>query len=197
MSSPIHIRSNELLSDNWGRLRKISFDFTRRDGSVEPQVREVYDRGNGAAILPFNPKTGSVLLVRQFRLPAYMNGHDGFLIEVCAGVLDGLDPEAAIRKEAREELGVRLHEVERVLDVFMSPGSVTEWIACFTARYAASDRVFEGGGAVEEGEDIEVLEIPITEALAMVGRGEIVDAKTIMLLQHAQIAGLATSGNTG
>jgi nudix-type nucleoside diphosphatase (YffH/AdpP family) len=190
---PISIRSDELLSDNWGRLRKLTFDLPCRNGSVETQVREVYDRGNGAAILPVDPERGTVLLVRQFRVPAYLNGHDGFLIEACAGVLDDLDAESAIGKEAEEELGYRFSRVERVFEVFMSPGSVTERLVFFTALYSPADRISDGGGAADEGEDIEVIELPFEKALAMITRGEIVDAKAIMLLQHAALAGLATT----
>jgi nudix-type nucleoside diphosphatase (YffH/AdpP family) len=190
---PIRIRSDVLLSDNWGRLRKVTFDLTRLDGSVETQSREVYDRGNGAAILPVDPERGTVLLVRQFRVPACLNGHDGYLIEACAGLLDDRDAEAAIRKEAEEELGYRLGKVDRVFDVFMSPGSVTERLAFFTAFYSPADRISDGGGAADEGEDIEVIELRLDEAIAMIARGEIADAKTIMLLQHAALAGLATA----
>ncbi len=186
----IRILSNQLLSDNWGKLRKYMIDLTRRDGRVETQMREVYDRGNGAAILPYDPERGTVLLVRQFRLPAHLNGHDGYLIEACAGLLDDLDPEAAIRKEAEEELGFRFRDVERVLEAFMSPGSVTERITLFTAHYSPADRISEGGGAEHEGEDIEVLELPLARAFAMVAAGEILDGKTIMLLQHVKLAGL-------
>lgn len=191
MPSPVRIRSETLLSDFWGRLRKVSFDFTRRDGTVETQSREVYDRGDGAAILPFDPDRGTVLLVRQFRIPAYLNGHDGYLIEACAGVLEGRDAEAAIRKEAQEELGYRFGKVTPVFEVFMSPGSVTERIACFTTTYSPADRISEGGGAAHEGEDIEVLELPLEQALGMIASGGIVDAKTIMLLQRARLSGLA------
>ncbi len=186
----MRILSNELLSDFWGKLHKVTFDFVRRDGRVEQQVREVYDRGNGAAILPVDPRRGTVLLVRQFRMPAHLNGNDGYLIEACAGVVEDDDPETTIRKEAEEELGYRLKEIDRVFDSFTSPGTVTERIACFTARYSPADRISQGGGAAEEGEDIEVLEIPLSDALQMIARGEIVDAKTIMLLQHAKLAGI-------
>jgi nudix-type nucleoside diphosphatase (YffH/AdpP family) len=186
----VRILSNELLSDFWGKLHKVTFDFVRRDGRVEQQVREVYDRGNGAAILPVDPRRGTVLLVRQFRMPAHLNGNDGYLIEACAGVVEDDDPETTIRKEAEEELGYRLKEIDRVFDSFTSPGTVTERIACFTARYSPADRISQGGGAAEEGEDIEVLEIPLSDALQMIARGEIVDAKTIMLLQHAKLAGI-------
>jgi len=193
LPSPIKIRSDELLSHNWGKLRKITFDITRRDGAVETQKREVYDRGNGAAILPVDPKRGTVLLVRQFRMPVHLNGHDGYLIEACAGLLDDLDAEAAIRKEAEEELGYRIGDIHRIFEAFTSPGSVTERLVLFTAHYSPADRISDGGGAAHEGEDIEVIELPLDDAFAMIASGEIIDAKTIMLLQHVRLAGVTAA----
>jgi nudix-type nucleoside diphosphatase (YffH/AdpP family) len=134
MSAPIVIRTEEVLSDDWAVLKEVTFDYRRRDGRLERHVRQTYDRGNGAAILPYDPDRGTVLLVRQFRLPAYMNGHPEPLIEACAGLLDAESPEACIRREAEEELGYRLRKVERVFEAFMSPGSVTERLVFFTAR---------------------------------------------------------------
>jgi nudix-type nucleoside diphosphatase (YffH/AdpP family) len=189
ISAPIRVRSKELLSANWGKLWKVTFDITLRDGRAETQVREVYDRGNGAAILPIDPARGTVLLIRQFRMPVYVNGHDGWLIEACAGLLDDRDAEAAIRKEAEEELGYRIGAIERVFDVYMSPGSVTERLALFTGRYTPADRISAGGGSPHEGEDIEVLELPLAEAIALMKRGEIADGKTVLLLQHIALAG--------
>ena len=189
-TAPIRIRSVEVLSDDWAVLKKTIFDYRRRDGTWETQVRQTYDRGDGAVILPYDPDRSTVLLVRQFRLPAYVNGHAEPLIEACAGLLDRDDPETCIRREAEEELGYRLGRVERVFDAFMSPGSVTERLAFFVARYSVADRVADGGGDADEGEDIERLEPTLDEALAMVARGEIIDGKTIMLLQHARLAEL-------
>jgi len=183
----IRIRAVELLSDDWAVLKKTTLDYRRRNGTWETQIRQTYDRGDGAAVLPYDPDRGTVLLVRQFRYPAYVNGHPAPLIEVCAGKLDADDPETCIRKEAEEELGYRLREIELPFYIFMSPGSVTERLALFVARYSPADRVSEGGGDPHEGEDIEILELPLAEAIAMVGRGEIIDAKTIILLQHAQL----------
>jgi nudix-type nucleoside diphosphatase (YffH/AdpP family) len=191
---PIRIRQVETLADDWAVLKKTTFDYRRRDGTWETQVRQTYDRGDGAAVLPYDPERGTVLLVRQFRYPAYAHGHREKLIEVCAGKLDLDDPETCIRKEAEEELGYRLGAIEQAFYIFMSPGSVTEKLALFTAAYAPADRVSAGGGAVEEGEDIDVIEMPYAEAMAMVGRGEIIDAKTIILLQHAALKGLLTGG---
>jgi len=191
VSNKVRIRSEDLLSDFWGRLKKVSFDFVRRDGRVEEQVREVYDRGNGAAVLPVDPERGTVLLVRQFRMPAHLNGHDGYLIEACAGIVDDDDPEQTAIKEAEEELGYRLPKVERAFEAFMSPGTMTERITCFTARYGPDDRISVGGGAAHEGEDIEVLELPLSRALDMIASGDIVDAKTMLLLQYAKLTNLA------
>jgi nudix-type nucleoside diphosphatase (YffH/AdpP family) len=190
MSAPIVIRTEEVLSDDWAVLKKVTFDYRRRDGRLETQVRQTYDRGNGAALLPYDPDRGTILLVRQFRLPAYVNGHPEPLIEVCAGLLDADEPEACIRREAEEELGYRLRGVERVFEAFMSPGSVTERLAFFTGRYTPADRIGHGGGDAAEGEDIDVIEIGLDRAMAMIATGEIVDGKTIMLIQHAKLAGL-------
>lgn len=190
----VRILSAEVLANDWAKLTKYTIEYARRDGRREKQVRQVYDRGNGAGILPVDARRGTVLLVRQFRIPVYLNPpvHDGgVLIEVCAGRLDENDPETAIRKEAEEELGYRLKAVRRVYDAFMSPGSVSERLSLFVAAYAPADRISAGGGAISEGEDIEVLEMPLGDALAMVADGAIIDAKTIMLLQYAALERLA------
>ncbi len=187
---PIRVRSVEVLSDDWAVLKKTTFDYRRRDGTWETQVRQTYDRGDGAAILPYDPDRGTVLLVRQFRYPCYVNGYPDPMIEVCAGLLDADDPETCIRREAEEELGYAIGDVRRVFDIFMSPGSITERVSLFVGRYAPADKVSKGGGRADEGEDIEVIETGLSEAMAMVARGEIVDAKTIMLLQHAELSGL-------
>jgi nudix-type nucleoside diphosphatase (YffH/AdpP family) len=181
----------EVLSSDWYVLRKATFDYRRRDGIWTRQAREAYDRGNGATILLYDRTAGNVLLTRQFRWPAYTNGHpDGMLLETPAGLLDDDDPEAAIRREAEEEAGVRVGEVTRLFEVFMSPGSVTERLHFFAAPYRGEDRVAAGGGVAGEGEDIEVVEAPLRTALAMVAEGSIVDAKTIMLLQWADRQGI-------
>ncbi|MCB8821681.1 NUDIX domain-containing protein [Microvirga rosea] len=189
-TDPVRIHSVEVLSDDWAVLKKVTFDYTRRDGRVERQTRQTYDRGNGAVILPYDPDRGRVLLIRQFRLPAYVSGHPAPLIEACAGLLDNNDPETCIRHEAEEELGYRLRDPQRVFQAFMSPGSVTEQLVFFVARYAPHDRIGDGGGAADEGEDIEVLEPTLDEALLMIDRGGIIDGKTIMLLQHMKLKGL-------
>jgi nudix-type nucleoside diphosphatase (YffH/AdpP family) len=177
-----------VLSDHWYVLRKATFDFLHRDGRWTREVREAYDRGNGVVVLLHDPSAGTVLLTRQFRLPAFVNGHaDGMLIEAPAGLDDGDDPERAIRREAEEETGIRITEARRLFDLFMSPGSVTERVAFFVAAYTQADRVSAGGGLRHEGEDIEVIEVPLVEALAMVDSGQIADAKTVLLLQWARL----------
>ena len=187
----VRIREVEVLSDDWYVLRKTTFDYERRDGSLSRERRENYDRGDGATVLLYDEQAGRVLLTRQFRLPAYVNGHpDGMLIEAPAGLLEDEGAEESIRREAEEETGVRVGAVERIFEVYMSPGSVTERVAFFAAPYTSRQRVSEGGGLAGDGEDIEVLELGLDEALAMVARGEIVDAKTIMLLQWADRRGL-------
>lgn len=178
----------QLLSDNWYVLRKVSFSLRRRDGQWQTLSREAYDRGNGAALLLFDPRRGTVVLTRQFRLPAFLNGcADGLLVEACAGLLDGDDPETCIRREAQEETGYRVRQPRKVFEAYMSPGSVTEKLHFFIAEYEPQDRVRAGGGLVNEGEDIEVIEMPLAEALAGIAGGAIQDGKTIMLLQHVAL----------
>ena len=180
----IRVRGVRLLSDNWYILKTTTFDWRRRDGTWQTSSRETYDRGNGAALIPYNRRLGTVLLTRQFRYPAYVNGYDGLMIEAAAGLLDEADPEARIRAEVEEELGYRLREVTKVFESFMSPGAVTEKLYLFIAEYEPDMKVGDGGGLEGEGEDIERLELPFAAAMEMVRTGEIVDAKTIMLLQH-------------
>lgn len=192
MNARVRVVDVETLSDDWAVLRKTTFDWRRGDGTWRREARETYDRGDGATILLHDPVAGTVLLIRQFRLPAFVNGHpDGMLLEAPAGLLDADEAEAAIRREAEEETGVRVRDVRRLFDVYMSPGSVTERIAFFAASYSRADRVSEGGGLAHDGEDIEVLELPLAEAIAMIKTGEIADGKTIMLLQWAWLEGLA------
>ncbi|WP_416424744.1 GDP-mannose pyrophosphatase NudK [Pseudomonas sp. App30] len=185
--SPIRITGKVLLSDNWYLLNKYTFDLRRRDGSWQTQTREVYDRGNGATILLYNLAKRTVVLIRQFRLPTFLNGHDGFLIETAAGLLDNASPEERIRLEVEEETGYRVKAIEKIFEAFMSPGAVTERIHFFIGEYEDGDRVHAGGGLEAEGEDIEVLELGFDEALAMVSNGQIVDGKTIMLLQYLEL----------
>ena len=190
-SDRVMIEGAETLSDNWGRLTKYIIAYRRSDGAIEQQFREVYDRGNGAAILLYNKQRRTIVLTRQFRLPALLNGDpDGMLLEAPAGLLDADDPVTAIRREAEEETGYRVTQVEEVLASIMSPGSVTERLHLFVGEYTAADRVSAGGGHASEGEDIEVIEVTLDQALAMIERREIVDAKTILLVYHAKLKAL-------
>jgi len=178
----------KLLSDNWYTLNKFTYDYHKEDGSWEAQEREAYDRGNGAAILLYNRKKGTVVLTRQFRMPTYVNGNpNGMMIEVCAGLLDGNNPEECIKKEVEEETGYQIDNVQKVFESYMSPGSVTEILHFFIGAYEEKMKIGEGGGAHDETENIEVLEFSFDVAMNMVKRSEIRDAKTILLLQYAQI----------
>ncbi len=182
----IRIDDVVVLSDNWYVLRRVDFEQRMPDGTWTSQQREAYDRGNGAVMLLVDWERETVVLTRQFRAPAYLNGsRDGMLIEAPAGLLDDDDAATAIRRETEEETGFRVGEVEQLFDLFMSPGSVTERVVFFTATYSAEDRVSGGGGVEAEGEAIEVLELTIDEALAQVQTGAIQDGKTVILLQWA------------
>jgi len=183
----VRVHDVKLLSDNWYVLKTTRFDFLRRDGQWQTQARETYDRGNGAAILLYDLQRRTVVLTRQFRYPAFVNGHDDLMVEVPAGLLDAATPEECIRAEAEQEAGIRVRAPRKVFEAFMSPGAVTERLHLFVAAYDAADRIGAGGGLQAEGEDIEVFELDFDAALAMVGRGEIVDAKTIMLLQYGAL----------
>ena len=187
ISDRVRIKDERVLSHARYLLKSITFDYRRGDGEWQAQKREVFDRGHAAALLPYNLASRTVVLTRQFRLPAYLAGHDDLMIEAAAGMLDDETPEKRIRAEAEEEIGYRLGDVRKVFEAFMSPGSVTEKLHFFVAEYEAAMRVGNGGGLAEEGEDIEVLELPIDSALAMIPDGRIVDAKTIMLLQYAAL----------
>ena len=183
----VEIVEVKVLSDDWYLLKKTTFDYLRADNTWQRQSRETYDRGNGAAILLYCPEQRTVILTRQFRYPAFVNGHDGMLIEAPAGLLDAASPEERIRLEAEEETGYRVGAVRQVFEAFMSPGSVTEKLHFFVAEYDAGSKIGAGGGLRSEGEDIEVLELAIENAMEMVNHGGINDAKTIMLLQYAAL----------
>lgn len=183
----IRIHDVRTLSDDWYVLKKTTFDWLRSDGTWQTLSRETYDRGNGATLLPFDPAKRTVLLTRQFRYPAYVSGYDDLLIEAAAGLLDGESPENRIRLEVEEELGLRLQDVRKVFACFMSPGSVTEQLHFFVGQYDASMRLSAGGGARDEGEDIEVMELTVDEALQMIQDGRICDGKTVMLVQYAAL----------
>ena len=192
MNNPIiKIKQTDLLSDNWYLLNKVTFEYQKEEEPIQIQVREVYDRGNGAAILLYNSAQKTVILTRQFRLPSYLNGNKtGMMIEVCAGLLDEDHPEQCIIRETEEETGYRLSTVHKVFETYMSPGAVTEILYLFVGEYDASMKVNEGGGLASEQENIEVLEYTFDQAYAMIATGEIKDAKTIMLLQYAKINNL-------
>jgi nudix-type nucleoside diphosphatase (YffH/AdpP family) len=178
----------QLLSDNWYTLNKITFDYLNDRGVWETQHRESYDRGNGAAILLYNTTKKTVILTKQFRMPTYVNGNDdGMMIEVCAGVLDGDEPEKCAIKETEEESGYKVTKIEKVMETYMSPGAVTEILHLFIAEYTDEMKVNEGGGLDNEHENIEVIEMLFSEAVDMVKNKGVVDAKTILLLQYAQI----------
>ncbi len=183
----IEILKDETLSDNWYHLRNITYRYTDSSGETKIHKHEAYDRGNGATILLYDPRRDTVVLVRQFRVPTYVNGYHGWLLETPAGLLDGENPAEAIRREVMEETGYLLKDVRFLFKSFMSPGSVTEIVHFFAAVIDSSDQAEEGGGAAHEGEDIEVVEIPLTDAMKMIENGDICDGKTIMLLQWAAL----------
>lgn len=186
----VRIMDSKVLSDDWYTLKKYTFDLRRQDGEWQRQNREVYDRGNGATILLYNQAKRSVILTRQFRFPVFVNGHESNLIEAAAGLLDNMDPENRIKAEAEEETGYRVENVQKVFEAYMSPGSVTEKLYFYIAQYHPDDKVSVGGGLEAEGEDIEVLEMTIEDALAGIESGLIVDGKTIMLLYHVALKGI-------
>lgn len=182
------ITKTEILSDNWYILRKITYEYLQKDGTLQTQSREAYDRGNGATILLYNKESQTVILTRQFRIPTYVNGNtDGMMIEACAGLLDQDNAEDCIRRETEEETGYQIKDVKKVFEAYMSPGSVTEILYFFVAEYSKEMKVGDGGGLEEEAENIEVLEYKFSDALDMIKNGEIKDAKTIMLLQYLKL----------
>ena len=187
VSDRVRVKNVRVLSDDYAVLKTTTFEYRRANGEWQTQARETYDRGNAATLLPYNLAQRTVVLVRQFRYPAYVSGYDDLMIEAAAGVLDGESPEVRIRAEAEEETGYRLVAIRKVFEAFMSPGALTERMHFFVAEYEPSMQVGSGGGLADEGEDIEVLELSIDQALAMIADGRIADAKTIMLLQYAAL----------
>lgn len=191
MIENIKILNTQILSDNWYTLKKINYEFTKKNGTKITQSREAYDRGNGAVILLYNPSEKPVILTRQFRLPTFINGNEtGMMIEACAGLLDKDNPEDCIRRETEEETGYKITDARKVFEAYMSPGSVTEILHFFIAEYTKEMKVSAGGGVDHEEENIEVLEMNILEAMKMIETGEIKDAKTIMLLQYLKLHGI-------
>lgn len=189
-SSLITLLAEKILAKGWGTLTSHEIALTDGKNRTRNMMREVYDHGNAAAILLLDQERKMTTLVRQFRLPAHLNGDDGFMLEVCAGLLDGDTPLICAQKEATEETGIRPHAIEHAFDIYASPGSLTEKVHCFVGFYTEADRVGPGGGLADEGEDIEVVEMPMAGVLAMMARGGIVDAKTLTLIQHAALNGL-------
>lgn len=194
MNDNVNIVSEEILSDNWYTLRKFTFDYRKKDGGWERQSREAYDRGNGATILLYNKISQTVILTKQFRLPTYTNGNEnGMLIEACAGLLDKDNAEDCIRRETEEETGYQIKSVQKIFEAYMSPGSVTEILYFFVAEYDSSMKKGDGGGCETEQENIEVMEVPFGKAIEMIKTGEIKDAKTMMLIQYAQLNNLLSA----
>jgi nudix-type nucleoside diphosphatase (YffH/AdpP family) len=187
MDPQVHIRASEILARGKATTKKVTFDYQAHDGETVISTREVYDRGDAVAVLPYDEDRGTVLLTRQFRLPAWLNGCRANLIEVCAGRLEGEEPKKRLLSEAEEELGYRLRSLRRVFELFSSPGILTERITCYFAAYRAADKISEGGGLRKEGEHIEVLEPLLQEAFQLIETGAIVDAKTVALLQRAHL----------
>ncbi|AZA74709.1 GDP-mannose pyrophosphatase NudK [Chryseobacterium indoltheticum] len=184
----VSIEKTEILSDNWYTLKKVTFTIKKENGDTETQSREAYDRGNGAVVLLYNTHSKNVIITKQFRLPTYINGNPtGMLIEACAGLLDNDNPEDCVKREAEEETGYKISKVEKIFEAYMSPGSVTEILHFFIAEYSDDMKINDGGGLEDEGENIEVLQLPFDETLSMIDNGEIKDAKTIMLLQHLRL----------
>jgi nudix-type nucleoside diphosphatase (YffH/AdpP family) len=187
ISDRIRVKDERVLSSGHIRLKAVTFDWRRSDGKWQTQRREIVDRGNGAVLLPYNLARRTVMLVKQFRYPAYVNGCDDLLIEAAAGMLDNASPETRIRAEAEEEIGYRLRDIRKIFEAYMTPGAVTEKLHFFVGEYQPDMKIGSGGGNADEGEDIEVLELKIDDALAMIADGRIMDAKTIMLLQWARM----------
>lgn len=185
LTDRVRIRDEHVLSRKRYKLSEYDIDYRRGDGTWQRQNREIFDRKHAAAVLPIDPQRGTVILVSQFRLPAFLTGHMKPLVEVIAGALDGDAPDVCARREAMEEAGVEVGGLKEVFHCFMSPGAITERMHLFVGTYSA--RAAKGGGLHDEGEDIEVLELPIAEAFAMVESGDIIDAKTILLLQWTQL----------
>lgn len=186
MAGRVIILEETILYKGWSTLKKFVVDYTRQDGRKEKHIREIYNSGDGAAVLMYNPKEKKILLIRQFRLPVLLSGHStGFIIECCAGMLDELDPEAAIIKEIKEETGYQVKEVNKIYEAFATPGAHMEKIHFYTAKYDASMKVHGGGGELSEQEDIEILEYGYDEIPGLLRSGSIIDAKTIILLQWA------------
>ena len=188
MIDEVKILRTEILSDNWYVLKKITYEYVKRDGTRITQSREAYDRGNGATILLYNKEHKTIILTKQFRLPTFVNGNpSGMLIEACAGLLDKDNAEDCIKRETEEETGYKVSDVRKIFEAYMSPGSATELLYFFIAEYSKEMKVADGGGVEHEEENIEVLELGIEQAMKMFETGEIKDGKTIMMLQYLKL----------
>jgi nudix-type nucleoside diphosphatase (YffH/AdpP family) len=186
-SARVKLREMKILSDRYYTLHLASFDFLRGDGTWQHQERESYDIGDAAAVLPIDRARDRVLLIKQFRWPVFEWGCKQLLVEVVAGKLDGDTPPDCIKKEAMEEAGIAISSPKLVSHCFVSPGAVKERVSLFLAEYDSTAPRAKGGGHEDEGEDIEVLEMPLDEAIKMIERGEVVDMKTVLLLQAAKL----------
>ena len=183
----ITVLDRQTLSKRFVNLEKVTIEHATRSGGRIIVEREIHDHGNAAAILLYDPGRKSVVLVRQLRVPVYLNGGEGWMIEIPAGLLDGDHPAEAIAREAMEETGYLVENAEHLFDAYMSPGTLTERVSFFAAEIDLSKKAGEGGGLASEGEDIEVLELTLGAAFAKVASGEICDGKTIMMLQWARM----------
>lgn len=191
MAETTEIIARDVLHKGFGTFETFVFRRRRRDGAMAELKREILDTGDGAAILPYDKARGTIILIRQFRGVAFLREGRESLVEACAGKLEGADPLTRIRKETEEETGIRLtSEPRRLFDGYSSPGSFSERLTYFVAPYEAEDRITAGGGLANEGEDIEVLEMTLDAAMAMVASGEINDSKTLVLLYWAKATGL-------
>ena len=193
-SSRIRVRDRCLLSGQWAKLESVTFDYQRSDGTWQTQKREIYHRGHGAAVLLYNLESRKIVLTRQFRFAAWDTGDNGFLLEVPAGIVESDNPHQTIRNETAEETGFIIDEPKFLFKAYATPGSVTEQLHYFTAAYHPDRRSGPGGGLAEEGEDIQVLEADIDDALAWIADGNIIDAKTIILLQYAKLQLFSSEG---
>ena len=182
------VEKTSTLAKAKGALTKVAYRFRNRHGEWKDNTREVYDNGNSAVVLPYDPDRGTILLTKQLRIPAFLQDGKETMLEACAGKLEGEAPEQRMIKEIEEELGYRIDRLDRLFELYMSPGAVMEKITFFTCRYSPADRVSAGGGLADEGEDIEVVEIELQKAIAMISAGQIIDAKTVILLQHLAIS---------
>lgn len=193
MSERYRMKSRRVISREWGTFSIYEIDYLTSSGKWQRQEREIYDRGHAAAILLHDSARDKVVLVRQFRLPVALDGDDGFLLEVCAGLIDaGETPDETARREAFEETGLSVTDIEHVSTCYASPGSVTELMNLYIGAYDGPPP--SGGGEGDHDEDVETIELPVSEALKMLQDKKIRDAKTVILLQHLALQSRSTAG---